>query len=749
MEVKILFRSEENRTEIKIICGLVFLISLYLILVFTIHANADGSGEDYPYSGNGNWIVDSETTVWNETIVLNGNLSVEDGGNLTFMNITLYLNCSYPGEFHIKVKNGGQFYIFDNDNNKFTSFDASNITSMNPDNNYNFSVENGSKLKMKNSEIHECGVSGDGGLLIESDDVIIDGNLISNNLNGIVCNSSAIISNNIIKDNEGIGISCNFAEPEIFNNLILNNSKIGIDCYMSNPKIVENIILNHTHGIYSLMSSPDIINCTIQNSTDYDIHLVEDSNPILINSSFDKDKLMLNKASQPSSIEVRYFLNLLITNQFENEIPDADIRIQDNENGTYDENFISDKEGKKNWILLTEYIETNDGKKIFTPFKINASFDENYKEMKVNLNESKSLEIIIEEKILEMEIINPKDSETLKNTVLITVELKNDKNLEFISFSINGTELQNSTSPTFEWNTSDYENSEYKILVNAKDEKYFAEDTIKVIVENKKEITENHAPVITTENILETKVLEEYSVQYEFTDIDVYDTHTWNLETNATWLKMDVLGKLSGTPSQSDVGSFWVNISVTDNGTPTMSDFTNFTLVVKNKEIVENNELKIKITEISFPKSAKEGENVTITVKIKNIGNISISDLNITIYYYNNKIESSIIENNIAPGKELSIEFVWKAVFGNHTITVDVKDNSGIFLATKKSEEKINVTKTVIIDDGDDNEDKFPILVFFLPLIFLIILVFTAIKFKKSKTKKKSEKDDFGMIKQI
>lgn len=89
----------------------------------------------------------------------------------------------------------------------------------------------------------------------------------------------------------------------------------------------------------------------------------------------------------------------------------------------------------------------------------------------------------------------------------------------------------------------------------------------------------NDLPVIITED-LETAALDEfYSVKYEAVDPD--SSLTWSFNTNAgKWLKLDLKsGWLNGTPTQNEVGMYWVNISVAD-GEGGL-DFHNFTLTVQ------------------------------------------------------------------------------------------------------------------------------------------------------------------------
>ncbi len=99
----------------------------------------------------------------------------------------------------------------------------------------------------------------------------------------------------------------------------------------------------------------------------------------------------------------------------------------------------------------------------------------------------------------------------------------------------------------------------------------------------------NNSPIITTSNVLSAYVGTAYSVDYAATDADG-DTLTWSLTTDAAWLGINAAtGMLSGTPLLANVGTFSVNVSVSDGRGGT--DFTVFTLTVIN-----NNQAPVIIT---------------------------------------------------------------------------------------------------------------------------------------------------------
>ena len=92
----------------------------------------------------------------------------------------------------------------------------------------------------------------------------------------------------------------------------------------------------------------------------------------------------------------------------------------------------------------------------------------------------------------------------------------------------------------------------------------------------------NDGPGITTNDVGTATEDVLYSVDYNATDVDAGDVLTWSLKTSAgAWLKMNATsGVLSGTPANDDVGSYYVNVTVKDQGL--LSDFHNFTLPVAN-----------------------------------------------------------------------------------------------------------------------------------------------------------------------
>ena len=157
------------------------------------------------------WVVTGTQVVENDAIALNGNLIVENGGNLTLRAVTLTMNNSYNGEYGIRVKSGGAITIEE----------GSVITATSDSDRFSFAVESGARFLMRNSELSRCGwgpdsedlwdkvpiLSGMRGLVIDTSNAVIENNTLSNNHIGIILTGSGItLDNNHIHSNKVHGI---------------------------------------------------------------------------------------------------------------------------------------------------------------------------------------------------------------------------------------------------------------------------------------------------------------------------------------------------------------------------------------------------------------------------------------------------------------------------------------------------------------------------------------------------------------
>ena len=228
---------------------------------------------------SGDWIVTGTESYSNQTIVLDGNLIVESGGNLTFKGVTLKMKCHYDGEYRITVNPGGSFYVLEN----------SIITSASL-NKYSFFVWQDSTFRMNDSELHYCGWEGGAGLNIHSDDAVIENSLMSHNFYNVFVHSNGVVirNNNITANEQGITISGTGKldiSPAIYNNHISWNT-FGINFADCSPSIYNNTItLNLNKGINFANATPLIRDNFITNNGDAGIHSYSYSSPMIFNNT--------------------------------------------------------------------------------------------------------------------------------------------------------------------------------------------------------------------------------------------------------------------------------------------------------------------------------------------------------------------------------------------------------------------------------------------------------------------------------
>ena len=274
---------------------------------------------------NDNWIIKGTEIYINETIVLNGNLTIENGGCLTFRNVTLLLNCTNNGTYHIEVNNGGTFYIYDYDNNPITIQDTSNITSYFSDgkHRYGFLVQKGAKFGMHNSALHECGWTypwtyddlKNAGLVIYTNNTIIENCLISNNYYGILLyySDSNIISNNTITENVRAMRCHSTNNNSIYGNNLSNNSA-GSFFTSSNYNQFHNNSLFNNYIEFDSSHYNDISNNNLKNSggirfyqsknNKFNNNLVSLDNPYGINLQYSTNHELANNKIINTGIKI-------------------------------------------------------------------------------------------------------------------------------------------------------------------------------------------------------------------------------------------------------------------------------------------------------------------------------------------------------------------------------------------------------------------------------------------------------------
>ncbi|MFX0125656.1 MAG: hypothetical protein ACFFAE_18680, partial [Candidatus Hodarchaeota archaeon] len=152
-------------------------------------------------------IQSSNCLIENVNLTLTGNITIYNKGNLIIVNSIFSLNSSYDGEYHIEVLNGAEMYVLSN----------SMISAYNKSYEYAFWINSGSKFRMENSRLKNCGYS------------------FTPNIAGLWVNASkkfVFINNSIESDYFGLIIE------NVLNLSVENNSVTGgsIGIYAKNSK---------------------------------------------------------------------------------------------------------------------------------------------------------------------------------------------------------------------------------------------------------------------------------------------------------------------------------------------------------------------------------------------------------------------------------------------------------------------------------------------------------------------------------
>jgi parallel beta-helix repeat protein len=217
---------------------------------------AEGSG-DYPPPSEGNWIIENETYVSDEIIVIDWNITVIEGSTLNLDNVTLRINSS--------TGNMRGLYVFPDG---MLSVNNSNITAQNEP--YIFNVYG--NVTINNSRIDHM----NGGITIFSDNVLIENSLIIDNTGyALTCFGSPTISNNTIFSYYSGIVSLLGGAPYIFNNTITSNGW-GVSCHFGgSASVIGNYIHNNTlDGVYA------------ESYGEYDSYLELHNNIIIANDEY-------------------------------------------------------------------------------------------------------------------------------------------------------------------------------------------------------------------------------------------------------------------------------------------------------------------------------------------------------------------------------------------------------------------------------------------------------------------------------
>jgi parallel beta-helix repeat protein len=316
---------------------------------------------------NGDWVIASGVNDQYSglDVLLNGSLTVLNGGILTLKGSKILFNTSYHGEFGVLVYSGGMLKVTDIDNDPDTSIDCSNITSQDMSYPIYFIAEKNAILRISNSIIfgvgYRKGLSGlyiynHWGLSIEGTGSIIENNIFVSTTEssyGLLIDKTdgLIIRNNTFKPfDDGLGYSNAIWGHGVMKCVIDNNSIIGTQSYAiylsdfgGNNTISNNTVSFCPYGINNRYGINDkILFNSVFNITYIAVHVYGCSN------TFIHGNLIYNNSNTKSSscygLYLRSTLDSIIDNNiFFNNI--YSIYITSDQNSTFGSNTISNLDG--------------------------------------------------------------------------------------------------------------------------------------------------------------------------------------------------------------------------------------------------------------------------------------------------------------------------------------------------------------------------------------------------------------------
>jgi hypothetical protein len=212
--------------------------------------------EDAVTFWDGDWDVDSNAVYQNQTIIVNGNLTVFGGFSLTLINVTLRMNNTGNMTTFIHVNNGATLLISDYDNDPMTKDDGCNITSNVTDGSHRFGfwAHQNSGITVTNSELSQIGHAigfndYEKAIYIQTSNAVFRNTTISNGYRGIHVfeGSGSIIENCIFHSLEDDKLTIDTSSDMwVFNNSIVVDGSSDYGIYIGSDswrnKIVGNAI---------------------------------------------------------------------------------------------------------------------------------------------------------------------------------------------------------------------------------------------------------------------------------------------------------------------------------------------------------------------------------------------------------------------------------------------------------------------------------------------------------------------------
>jgi parallel beta-helix repeat protein len=381
---------------------LVTLLAITTLTAFATMAAADHPDDQDVNQGGtglseftGDWLVGAgdDLTYANQTISLDGNLSLSDGGVLTLSNVTLAL---HGGEFDVQ-----EILVFDA---SLSIIDGSVVKANDPEFNYYFQVYEEATFTMTDSYVTDCGrlfnlLGIQAGVYVATEDATIGNTEISLGYGGLFIDGVDItVEDCTIEDNTWIGVYVDHrASPTLKGCIIEDNLREGImvkdqsdltlvDCSVRGNlrgAVVDGAFMAaHDTSLFGneeldidmpYFSQVELFNCTVTTSGGNEAIRMENSSLTSTHGNFDVDEVDMTA----SLFRYQQFLTVKVTwgDSALTPIEGVQVQVQDAESNTF--LYATDSEGTVAFVpmMVVEYDKTTPILKTvsFNPFHVTVT----------------------------------------------------------------------------------------------------------------------------------------------------------------------------------------------------------------------------------------------------------------------------------------------------------------------------------------------------------------------------------------
>lgn len=222
------------------------LMALAALLILPPPVPGSGNGRATPPPSNGDWIVADDTSISSTAILLNGSLVVQPTGTLRLTNVTLTLNCSYPGQFRIEVQTGGEL-----------RFIGCELGPVNGSRGFLFWALPGSVLEISGSSVRGAGTAAsvDGttnGVLVRTNNALIRNSTFSDSFEALHARDCSLTVSDCIFQNNDAGIVAHNCTLQVRDCVFLDGNASGLSVYDNTVATVTgcNFTRNFRYGMY-------------------------------------------------------------------------------------------------------------------------------------------------------------------------------------------------------------------------------------------------------------------------------------------------------------------------------------------------------------------------------------------------------------------------------------------------------------------------------------------------------------------